>query len=153
MPSLGLAWPPGRRTAADTGSVTAELAVGMVSLVLVLGAVLGVVRAGQAQIACTDAARAAAREVARGADEDRVAQVVTRLAGPDARVTLGRDAEMVRVVVSRPVTLPLPGTPQALVRAVAVGVPETTGPGATPPGSSSGSSPGKSPRATDGVAP
>ena len=54
---------PGR---GDGGSVTAEAALALPAVVLVLATVVGVGRVVTAQIQCVDGARAAARLAARG---------------------------------------------------------------------------------------
>jgi hypothetical protein len=92
-----------RREAREAGSVTVELAIGMVTVVVLLGLVLGVVAAGVAQIRCTDAARAGARAASLGEDDEAVTLVVTRSAGPGADVTVSRDGDWVDVTVRLPV--------------------------------------------------
>lgn len=52
----------------DSGMVTAELAVGLVTLLLVLSLVLGVARIGLDRAAALSAAAGMAREAARGGD-------------------------------------------------------------------------------------
>ena len=89
--------------ASDKGAVTVELAIGMVSVVALLGLVLGLVAAGVAQIRCTDAARAGARAAALGQDEAAVALVVRRVAGERAAVSVAHDDGWVDVAVRLPV--------------------------------------------------
>jgi hypothetical protein len=90
------------RRAHDEGAVTVELAIGMVSVVALLGLVLALVAAGVAQIRCTDAARAGARAASLGEDDSAVALVVRRTAGDAAQVSVARDAEWVDVTVHVP---------------------------------------------------
>jgi hypothetical protein len=93
-----------RRTPArDVGAVTVELAIGMVSVVALLGLVLSLVAAGVAQIRCTDAARAGARAAALGGDDEAVTLVVRRSAGGAASATVVRDGGWVDVTVHVPV--------------------------------------------------
>ena len=70
----------------DRGSVTAELAVGLPAVVLLLVALLAVASTAIAQTRCTDAARAGARAAALGEPDGDVAATARRLAGADASV-------------------------------------------------------------------
>ncbi|PZR51757.1 pilus assembly protein TadE [Xylanimonas oleitrophica] len=92
-----------RPTDTERGAVTAELAVGMPVVVLLLVAVLTLAAASSAQMRALDAARAGARALAVGEDEAQVREVVTRLAGPGAELGLLHDGPWVTVHVSRPV--------------------------------------------------
>jgi hypothetical protein len=87
----------------EAGSVTVELAVGLVSVVALLGLVLGLLAAGVAQIRCTDAARAGARAAALGQDDDAVRLVAGRAAGPRSEVSVSRQDDWVDVTVRVPV--------------------------------------------------
>ena len=80
---------PGR----DRGSFTAELAVGLPALMLLLFAGVGVVDAVATKGRCVDAARAGALAAARGEP------VTAGVAPPGAVVTVVPDGEAVRVVV------------------------------------------------------
>lgn len=88
---------PGTREGLETGSVTAELAVAMPALVLLLAVALTAVSAVTTQMRCVDAAREAARAAARG-DAD-AAGWGRRVGPPGATVTVSADAGHVRVVV------------------------------------------------------
>lgn len=90
----------------DRGSVTAETAVVLPTLVLV--AVLGVwaVGAAAAQVRCIDAAASGARALARGEPPALVVEAVREIAPAGAQVVLGGDAGIVRVEVSAEVSLP-----------------------------------------------
>ena len=99
--------------------MTAELAIGLVSVVAVLTVVLAVGTATAAQVRCVDAAGAGARAVARGESEGTVRLLVARLAGDGARVTTSRTGDLVHVSVARAIRLPLPGRPRLLLRAAA----------------------------------
>lgn len=97
----------GRRTsvaaagaAPERGSVTAELAVALPAVVLVLTAVLVLAASALTQLRCADAARAGARAAAIGDDESGVRAVVARVAGPDADVSVVRSGDWVTVSVS-----------------------------------------------------
>ncbi|MEZ0165514.1 TadE family type IV pilus minor pilin [Kineococcus sp. LSe6-4] len=117
--------PRSRRGRADTGSVTAEFALLLPAVVVLLALALGAVRVAVAQVQCVDAARAAARAAARGEPAEVVLRVARAAAPEGAGVRVGAAAEggagvrTVRVEVSSPQALagPLGGT--VLARAAA----------------------------------
>ncbi|MEJ5914057.1 TadE family type IV pilus minor pilin [Pseudokineococcus sp. 1T1Z-3] len=113
----------------DGGAVTAELAVGLVAVVLVLSAVLSLGQAVVAQVRCTDAAAAGARAAARGATAGEVSATASALAGGDAVVQVVPGGGTVEVVVRRRVRLALPGAPALPVQGRAVAAAEPTGAG------------------------
>ena len=86
----------------DRGGVTVEAAVAVCGLVAVLVLGVAAVMAVVAQLRCTDAAREAARLVARG-DPGRVDDVVGAIAPEGARWTVRGegDTASVEVAVSR----------------------------------------------------
>jgi hypothetical protein len=98
------------------GMVTAELAVALPALALVLLMCLGAVSLVAAQIRCADAAQAAARLASRGEPASIVAAVALATAPRGARVVLRSEPDgLVRVTViaaarlpGLPVRLPLP---------------------------------------------
>lgn len=92
-----------RRHPGEQGSVTAEIAVGLPVVVLLLVAVLTLAAASTAQMRALDAARAGARAVAIGEADAAVASAVARVGGGDADLTIVRDGEWVEVTVTRPV--------------------------------------------------
>ena len=101
---------------------TAELAVALPALVLVLAVALAAVDLGVAQVRCLDAARTAARLLARGEPGPAAHEAALAAAPPGAHVawTAGEGQVTVMVRASVPALLrPLGGlgTPQA--RAVA----------------------------------
>jgi hypothetical protein len=119
-----------RRVATGSGgAVTAELATGLVAVVLALSAVLGVAVVGQGQLRCVDAARAGARAAARGETDAAVRELARRLAGAGAAAAVSRTGDLVTVSVRRPVAVPLPGTPRLVVRASAAVPVEAAGAG------------------------
>lgn len=69
--------------------VTAELAVAIPSVVLVLALCLGAAKAGVDQIRCVDAARVASRAAARGDDLARVRALAAEAAPEGATVQVG----------------------------------------------------------------
>ncbi|WP_456788883.1 TadE family type IV pilus minor pilin [Cellulomonas sp. P5_C5] len=107
----------GRR---DRGSVTAELAVGLPAVVLLLVALLTVASSAIAQTRCTDAARAGARAAALGEPDAAVTATARRLAGEDASVAVTRGGQWVTVEVSSAVVSGSWGTAGLRARATAV---------------------------------
>jgi hypothetical protein len=77
-----------RRPAGDAGMVTAELAVCLPVLVLLLSVALGAVSVGAAKIRVVDAAREAARVAARGGDPDAVDGVHLSISRSSTQVTV-----------------------------------------------------------------
>jgi Flp pilus assembly protein TadG len=85
------------------GMVTAEFAVVLPAVVLVLALSLGALGLAWDQIRCVDAARAGARAASRGDNPDVVILAASRAAPSDAEVSVGTSGQLVRVsVVSRP---------------------------------------------------
>ena len=80
--------------------VTAETAVVLPVLLLVLAAAVAAVTIVGAQLRCVDAAREGARAAARGEDLATVRALTTEAAPPGAVVTVTVGDEEVRVVVS-----------------------------------------------------
>jgi hypothetical protein len=81
--------------------VTAETAVAVPTLVVLLVAALTAVTALTAQMRCVDAARETVRAAARG--DDAAVTLGLRIAPKGATVVLGGDAQAVRAVVTAPV--------------------------------------------------
>ena len=94
----------GRRSRfAQRGMVTAEFAVVLPAVVLVLALSVGALGLASDQIRCVDAARAGARAAARGDSAQAVILVASRAAPSDAVVSLATSADVVSVsVVSGP---------------------------------------------------
>jgi Flp pilus assembly protein TadG len=90
----------GRR---DEGAVTAEVAVALPAVILVVSAVLVVVMAGLAHLRVADAARAGARAASAGESESSIVDVVRHLAGDEATVRVSWADPWVTVSVSTPV--------------------------------------------------
>jgi Flp pilus assembly protein TadG len=87
----------GRR---DGGMATAELAVVLPALALVVAAALTAVSVLLAQLRCVDAAREGARAAARGEPIDVTRSAAARAAPAAATVAVGTEGENVRVTVS-----------------------------------------------------
>ncbi|GGG55421.1 hypothetical protein GCM10011374_17980 [Kocuria dechangensis] len=102
--------PPGRHRSvpspcplpADDGVVTAETAVLLPALVLLLAALLAAGASGMTLIRYEEAARASARAAARGEASAVVRATAARVAGDSAAVRLGQDRGTVTVTVSGP---------------------------------------------------
>ncbi|MEU9215137.1 TadE family type IV pilus minor pilin [Streptomyces sp. NPDC048376] len=88
---------PGRGP--DGGFVTAEAAVVLPVLVVFAMALVWGLLVVAAQIQCVDAARTGARAAARQDPDDAVVEVAREAAPRGARVTVSREAGLVRVVV------------------------------------------------------
>lgn len=80
--------------------VTAETAVVLPVLLLVLAGAVAAVTVVGAQLRCVDAAREGARAAARGDDAAAVAQIVQQAAPDGADVSSVRTGEDVRVAVT-----------------------------------------------------
>jgi len=91
----------------DGGSVTAETALALPALMVVLAAVLSAGQVLAAQLRCVDAARATARLAARGEPEPRSVAEGHRLGPPGSRVEVEVAGTAVTVRVSARLTLPL----------------------------------------------
>ncbi|PRY46211.1 TadE family type IV pilus minor pilin [Umezawaea tangerina] len=93
----------------DRGTATVEAALVIFSLALVLGLGSAAVVAVVDQLRCTDAAREAARLIARG-EPARAESVLTTIAPSGARLEVSTDGDTVRVAVtSTPANGLLPG--------------------------------------------
>lgn len=108
-----------RRSKTDRGSVTAETAVLLPVLLVVLTAALGVLACVAAQLSCVDAARAGARAAARGDSPASVRATAERLGPEHAEVRLVEGDGTVEVQVSarvRPLGRLLARLPEVVVR-------------------------------------
>jgi hypothetical protein len=84
----------------ERGAATAETAVVFPALVLLLAVLLGASAAGMTQLRLEEAARAGAREVARGEPAGSVEATVRRLAGPEAELAVAGQGGWTSVTVS-----------------------------------------------------
>lgn len=103
----------------DDGTVTAEVAVAMTSVVLLLAGLLSAATVAVAQVRVTDAAGAGARAAARGESPAVVREVAVAAAGPGASAVVDDSGELVTVTASAPVEVPLLGAPVVTVRSTA----------------------------------
>lgn len=89
---------PGR-SLAERGSVTAELAVALPAVVLLLAMLLLGGSAGVLQLRLEESARAAARALARGETPAEAENIAVSIAGPSAAVSIGSGSSLVHVTV------------------------------------------------------
>ncbi len=85
---------------AESGAVTAEAAVALPILLLVAWIVLAILMVGSAQLACQDAARAAARAASRGEPVWVIDETARRAAPDGAEVSVVTDGGLVVVEVT-----------------------------------------------------
>lgn len=105
----------------DAGMATAELALAIPAVVLVLALCLSGMTFALDQLRCEDAARVAARAASRGESADVVREVAASRLPEGARITVRRDGDLVRVeVVGARRSRHLPGLPAAQAEAVAL---------------------------------
>ncbi|WP_156755046.1 TadE family type IV pilus minor pilin [Actinokineospora pegani] len=109
----------------DRGAVTVEAAIALASLVAVAVLVVGGVLATVSQVRCVDAAREAARLVARG-EPERGRAVAVALAPSGAEIELRQVGDEVSVVVRAPASALVPGW-ELSADAYAVAEPEGVG--------------------------
>lgn len=74
--------PKSRTRAAERGSITAEFAVAIPAVLLVLGLCLGMLQLAAQQVRYTDAAAVGARSLARGEQESLASARALTVAGP-----------------------------------------------------------------------
>lgn len=110
-PSCAYPWISGRRGSGrgageavdgDDGMATAELAVAMFAVMLVLAVALGALRAAVDELRCVDAARAAARVAARGEPIAAVRSVAARASPRGSTVQVSLGPSLVSVAVTGP---------------------------------------------------
>jgi hypothetical protein len=83
----------------DRGAVTVEAAIAIGALVMALWMMLAAIAAVTAHLQCVDAAREAARLVARG-DDGLAEEAARRIAPDDASLQISVDGERISVTVS-----------------------------------------------------
>lgn len=100
-----------RKSPAEEGVITAEFAVALPAVTVVLALCLGAASTGVAQLKVEESARTAARAAARGDSEAQIRSAVSRIdpaqsvqisVSPDAVVTEAGRAREMHVRVSRP---------------------------------------------------
>jgi Flp pilus assembly protein TadG len=128
---------PNRDRSRDTdgGMVTIEAAVALCAFVTVLAMVLAGVSMVLDQIRCVDAAREAARLVARG-EQNRAADAVRQIGPPRATLSITTNGDEITVVVQDPAGGGL--LPGVHVRGEAYAIQEPTDPDSTNTGPTTG---------------
>jgi secretion/DNA translocation related TadE-like protein len=111
----------------DEGVVTAEFAIALPTVMLVLATLLATATVALNHMRCIDAARAAARAAARNDPAVDVVTIARELGPPKAQVASASQGDRVVVTVSAPVTLRFPGSPTVWVSSSAVAVREVGG--------------------------
>jgi TadE-like protein len=84
----------------DRGAVTAEFAVALPAVLLLLAMLLAGAAAGVTQLRIEEAARAGARALARGEGSTAVAGIARRLAGDSATASVSAQGEWMEVTVT-----------------------------------------------------
>lgn len=107
-------------TDGERGSVTAELAVGLPVVVLLVALLASLAAAGVTELRCEAAARAGAREAALGSDDARVRSTAERVAHDGSAVEVARAGGWTTVRVSAGVSFG-PWVAPLRVTATAVG--------------------------------
>ncbi len=105
----------------QSGSVTAEVAVVLPALVVLIALLLGTAHVGTAQLRLDEAARAGAREAMRGESSTSVEQTVQRLAGTNATTRISAGSGWTTVEVRTRVTGPIVGLMDLQLQATASG--------------------------------
>jgi hypothetical protein len=90
----------------DRGSVSAEFAVALPAIILLLVLCVGVLSSASRQVRLQDATADAARLIARGDDEARALGLISG-AVPDARGSVESEGDLVCVSASAPLGVPL----------------------------------------------
>lgn len=106
--------------------VSAELAAAVAALVPVLLLSTSAVIAGLDQVRTADAARVAARSLARGDAPDTARATAAEVAPPGARFEVRNDGDVIRVTVRSRLRGPVGALLQRDVSGQAVGVPESS---------------------------
>jgi hypothetical protein len=97
----------GLKPMADQGAVTAEFAVALPAVLLLLAMLLSGAAAGVTQLRLEEGARAGARALARGDDPAVVDRIVRTLSGASASAVVTADGEWLSVTVTDRVGGPL----------------------------------------------
>jgi hypothetical protein len=106
---MGRTRPGRRKPGRDSGAVTVEAAIALGAFIAVLALALGAISAAIDQLRCIDAAREAARLVARG-EPDRARAAATHIAPTSADVVITVRGDTIQVDVrASPVNGLLPG--------------------------------------------
>jgi hypothetical protein len=118
---------PRGAVAGSCGAVTAEFAVTLPAVLLLLAMLLAGASAGATQLRLEEAARAGARALARGDDSATVERIVRTLSGGSASAAVSADGEWLNVTVTDRVGGPLGASIPWLLTARASTRSETAG--------------------------
>ena len=97
----------GRRVVGSCGAVTAEFAVALPAVLLLLAMLLAGAAAGVTQLRLEEGARAGARALARGDDSAAVERIVRTLSGASVSAVVSAEGEWLSVTVTDRVGGPL----------------------------------------------
>ncbi|HEX4427898.1 MAG TPA: TadE family type IV pilus minor pilin [Frankiaceae bacterium] len=97
---------PGRRKGDESGSATAELALALPTLMLIIAVAIWMQSAVAVQARCQDAARAGARAAARGDPDGTIRSALGTSLPPGAQIGIRRDGSEVTVSVRASVSVP-----------------------------------------------
>ncbi|MBE1515245.1 TadE family type IV pilus minor pilin [Nesterenkonia halotolerans] len=97
--------PSDLRTRVDRGSISAEFALALPAVIMVLLFVISMALQGAAQVSLEEGARAAARELARGEPAATAETAARRVAGEGTAVGISREGRYVTVTLTQPVRL------------------------------------------------
>lgn len=89
------------------GAVTAEFAVALPAIVLIVGIAINIAAVGIQQIRLQESAAVAARQLARGEDTSHINSAVTTMAGAEVSVSTSTSGQWASVELSRPAPGPL----------------------------------------------
>jgi len=89
----------------ERGAVTAELAVALPAVVLLLITILAIAAAFGTQMRVSDAARTGARLYSIGRSQPEVKSQVIQIAGANSTINIAQDGEWATISVKRPVSL------------------------------------------------
>ncbi len=106
------------RPRGQSGSVTAELALALPTLMLIVGVVIWMQSVVALQARCQDAARAGARAAARGDPDQAIRQALGAVLPPGAQLGISRSGSQVTISVRA--FAAVPGVLSALVTAPSV---------------------------------
>ncbi|WP_157358944.1 TadE family type IV pilus minor pilin [Arthrobacter sp. Soil782] len=104
--------------------MTAEVAVALPAVVVLLAVVLGAAALGLSQLRIEEAARAGAREIMRGESSDVVEGTVRRIAGEQADIAVQSNGSTSTVTVNTAVDVPVLELLDVSLSARAVALPE-----------------------------
>lgn len=108
MKARAASWTTARWSANTSGMATAELAVALPTLVVVVAFAAALLHAVGAELRCADAARIGARAAARGESQAQIVGAAKAAAPPGAVVQVTISGTYSTVSVTSPVTVPGP---------------------------------------------